>query len=212
MSLFQGKYRVESTRLPGYDYSGDGYYFVTICVKDRGFYLGFVRDGNMYLNEYGMIVQQCWFDLPNHYTNLRLDEFVVMPNHIHGIMVIDNAGTGGDNTHTDRDNGQVETGFKPVSTVDSPHHVARNAPDSPNHVARNAPDSHTPIPGNHGLFEFVRALKTFSSRQINSVRGTKGRAVWQSRFYDRIIRDEEALQRVRSYIRNNPKAWSHDHP
>jgi len=66
MSLFKGKYRVETTWLPGFDYSGEGYYFVTICVMDRDFLLGFVRDGKMYLNEYGMIVQNCWFDLHGH--------------------------------------------------------------------------------------------------------------------------------------------------
>ena len=61
-----------------------------------------------------------------------------------------------------------------------------------------------------GLFEFVRALKTFSSRKINEVRGTIEHPVWQSRFWDRIIRDKQALHQIRIYIRNNPQAWKHD--
>ena len=76
----------------GVDYSGDGYYFVTICLKEREYLFGQIISGKMHMNEFGLIVQQCWDDLPNHYPNLRLDEFVVMPNHIHGIMVIDNDG------------------------------------------------------------------------------------------------------------------------
>ena len=183
MTLYRGKYRVESTRLRGFDYSGDGYYFVTICLKYREYLFGQIINGKMYMNEYGLMVQQCWDDLPNHYPNLRLDEFVVMPNHVHGIMIIDNVGvveTGFKPVSTGGD-GIVETGLKPVSTM-----------------------------RNHGLFEFVRALKTFSSRKINEVRGTVGHPIWQTRFWDRIIRDEQALHQIRIYIRNNPQAWKHD--
>lgn len=79
-------------RLKNFDYSGSGYYFVTICTKNREEYFGNVINGKMVLNEYGKIVKEYWLDLPNHYTNCELDEFLVMPNHVHCVIVIRNVG------------------------------------------------------------------------------------------------------------------------
>ena len=87
MTLFKNKYRVESTRLQNWDYSSDGRYFITICTKDREPFLGKIEKGEMILNASGRIVEQCWFDLVNHYRNLQLGAFVIMPNHIHGKMI-----------------------------------------------------------------------------------------------------------------------------
>ena len=77
-------------RLRDYDYSKSGYYFVTICTKDRNEFFGRVEEEKMNLNNFGEIVSQCWYDLPKHYSNCSLDSFVIMPNHVHGIIVIDN--------------------------------------------------------------------------------------------------------------------------
>jgi REP element-mobilizing transposase RayT len=169
MTLFKNKYRVETTRLQEYDYSSQGAYFITICTKNRECLLGEIRDRGMVLNDLGVIVLKCWHDLPKHYTNIILDEFVIMPNHIHGIIRIEN----------------VETGLKPVSTTTN----------------RNK---------NHGLSEIVRALKTFSSRNINIIRQVSGTPVWQSRFYERVIRNEDELNKIREYIINNPLNWEQD--
>ena len=177
MTLYHNKYRVETTRLKGWDYTSDGYYFVTICTHNREHLFGHIQHGQMVLNPYGQIVENGWNDLPNHYPNIRLDAFCVMPNHIHGIIVIDN-GT------MDERPGMVETGLKPVSTNTSSKR--------------------------HGLFEMVRALKTFSARRINELRGTVGQPVWQSRFHDHIIRNDTALQQIRQYISNNPQTWDND--
>lgn len=171
MTLYKNKYRVETTRLKGWDYASNGYYFVTICTHNREHLFGHIENGEMILNQYGQIVQNGWNDLPNHYPNIRLDAFCVMPNHVHGIIVIDNGMMDG--------TGIVETGFKPVST-------------------------------NHGLFEMVRALKTFSARRINQLRNTAGNPVWQTRFHDHIIRNDKSLNRIREYIANNPKTWNAD--
>ena len=77
-----------SIRLKEYDYAQVGAYFVTICARDRECLLGDVIDGEMRLNEYGQIVMECWDEIPRHFPNVELDEFVVMPNHVHGILVI----------------------------------------------------------------------------------------------------------------------------
>jgi putative transposase len=98
-----------SIRLEGYDYSQAGAYFVTVCVKDHACLFGDVEQGEMILNEYGHVVTKCWYDLTNHYAGITLDAFIVMPNHIHCIIVINNDVGAGLNIN-------VGAGFKPAPT------------------------------------------------------------------------------------------------
>jgi len=77
-----------SIRLQDYDYSSEGAYFVTMCTKNRECLFGEIVNGEMVLSEYGKIVEQCWFNLPNHYDNIELDAYVIMPDHFHGIIFI----------------------------------------------------------------------------------------------------------------------------
>ena len=89
----------KKTRLAGYDYAQDGHYFITICSKNREEFFGKIVNGRMALNELGMIVENQWLWLAGQYDYVRLDEYVIMPNHVHGILVIDNCwpvGTGRD--------------------------------------------------------------------------------------------------------------------
>lgn len=207
MTLYKNKYRIETTRLKNWDYSSNGYYYITICTKNREHIFGKIAVETglkpvstknpvstmiMILNEYGKIVEKCWYDLSEHYSNLKLDEFVIMPNHIHGIMIIEN-------NNIPASVGAVETGLKPVST---------KKPVSTG--TTTSTPAKTPNKKQHGLFEFVRALKTFSSRRINEFRNSPGKPVWQSRFHDRIVRDENELNRIREYIQNNPINWETD--
>ena len=87
MTLFQKKYRIESARHPIWNYGGNAYYFVTICTKNRACLLGGIRNGTIALSLQGSITYQSWQDIPKHYPGVQLDEFVVMPNHLHGILV-----------------------------------------------------------------------------------------------------------------------------
>ena len=82
------KHHRRSIRLPGYDYSRAGAYFVTICVQDRACLFGDIADGVMRLNDAGRVVERCWHEIPIHFPHVELDEFVIMPNHVHGIIVI----------------------------------------------------------------------------------------------------------------------------
>ena len=88
MALFKDKYRIESIRLPGHDYSSPGAYFITICTHNRQYLFGEIVNNEMILNEYGEIANKYWYEIPKHYTNTQLDEYVIMPNHIHGIIFI----------------------------------------------------------------------------------------------------------------------------
>ncbi len=173
MTLYLNKYRIETTRLRNWNYASDGSYFITICTKGHTPVLGEIQCGTMQLNQFGRIAEQCWFDLPNHYPNLTLDAFCIMPDHLHGIMIINNTAI-------------VETGLKPVSTTDP--------------VTK-------PNSNNHGIFEFIRAFKTFSTRRMNELDNTAGKSRWQSRFHDHVIRNEQELHRIRQYIMNNPTKW-----
>ena len=101
-------HRRRSIRLRGYDYAQAGFYFVTICVRDRECMFGEVVDNDVRLSKYGTLVAQAWEDLPNHYPHLELDQFVVMPNHFHGIVVLTPAGAGLESA--------VRAGFKPALT------------------------------------------------------------------------------------------------
>jgi REP element-mobilizing transposase RayT len=87
-TLFKNKYRIPSARRQGWDYGSAGWYFVTICTKDKKHYLGEIVEDQMTLSPMGWIVQQCWREIPRHFTHTSLDVFVVMPNHVHGIIVI----------------------------------------------------------------------------------------------------------------------------
>jgi len=89
LSYFQQKYRIPSIRLKHWDYSSSGWYFITICTYQKTCYFGEIINGKMELSEIGKIAEKYWLEIPKHFSNIRLDEFVIMPNHIHGIIVIE---------------------------------------------------------------------------------------------------------------------------
>lgn len=101
-------------RLKHYDYSQSGWYFVTICTQNHKHHFGKIKNGKMILNEFGIIVKKYWNEIPIHYPTVELDESVIMPNHIHGIIVIDNDNVGDENFYplhkTDLSN--IIKGFK----------------------------------------------------------------------------------------------------
>ena len=155
-------------RLKNFDYSLSGYYYVTICTKNRQHYFGEILDNEMILNDYGKIVHKCCLEIPKHYQNVLLDEFVVMPNHIHGIIVIFH--------HV------VGTEYYSVPT-------------------RN---------GRYGLLsKIIKSFKHVCSKTIRSKCNIHS-FQWQRSFYDHIVRNEESLNKIRQYIRENPINWNND--
>ena len=211
-----------SIRLRGYDYTQAGVYFITVCVKHRACLFGDVVGGVMRLNEAGQRVQSVWDDLPLHYPHLILDAFVVMPNHVHGIVVLkndaDDKGAGLKPAPTQPEtaalsgHANVRAGFKPICTeletaallgcanVGAGFKPARTEP------ARTQPT----LTKRHDLPEIVRAFKTFSARRINALRDAVGTPVWQRNYFEHIIRDEGSLNDIRQYITNNPAQWDLD--
>ena len=163
------EHRHQLRRLRGYDYSRAGAYFITACTHGRANLFGKIVRHEMRLNIYGRMVQEVWNGLPGHYPHVALDAFVIMPNHIHGIVIL-----------------SVGAGLKPAPTP-KPASTPR-----------------------HGLPEIVRAFKTFSAQQINRLRHTPGIPVWQRNYYEHIIRNNAALNRIRQYVKANPAHWEKD--
>ena len=172
-------------RLRKWDYSTPHWYFVTICTQNHHELFGEIVKGKMALNEYGEITEHTWFDLPNHNPKIKLDEFILMPNHIHGIIII-----------KDTSDYTVGTDSKSVLTSESETKQTGSEP--------------VPTKKNLGLPEIVRQFKTFSARRINKNRNTTGQQVWQRSYYDHIIRTENSLENIRLYIRKNPQSWETD--
>ncbi|MEX1254510.1 MAG: transposase [Dehalococcoidia bacterium] len=169
-----------SIRLRGYDYSQPGAYYVTVCSAGRECLFSEVVEGAMRLSHLGSEVEAAWSELPSHYPMVDLDAFVVMPNHVHGVIVLlDGAAPEED---------LVGAGLRPSRQA---------APTCP-----------------HTLPEVIRAFKSFSARRTNALRGTTGAHVWQRNYYERVVRSERELERIREYIENNPAQWENDreHP
>ena len=179
--------RRRSIRLHGYDYAQAGAYFVTVCTQARACLFGEVVDGEMGLNYAGRIVQSTWNELPDHYCGVDLDAFVVMPNHVHGIILLtDDATSPQPHPLAEIASEPVGAGFKPAR-----------------------PDAATPS-RRHPLPEIIRGFKTFSSKHINESRGTPGVPVWQRSYYEHVIRNAESLDGIRQYIAKNPARWAFD--
>jgi len=179
MNLFKNKYRIESTRLKNYDYSGVGSYFITICTKNKQNYFGYVVDGEMQLSQIGQIADQCWNEIPKHFPFVLLDEYVVMPNHVHGILIVN----GNINDH------RVET-----QNFASLHGHTNTSQCQQNTANKFGPQS-------MNLASIVRGYKIGVKKwaTINNVD-----FLWQPRFYENIIRNENSLQKIRQYIIENP--------
>ena len=180
-------------RKAGYDYTRPGAYFVTICTQGHVCLFGQVIDGIMHLNDFGLIVAEAWEDLPRHYPHVQLMSFVIMPNHVHGILWLYRFVAG------ERDMGPSPV--LPLTTLTPPIDPTQY-PLSDDPMLR------------HGLPEIIRAFKTFSARRINRMRHVRGERVWKRSYWDRIIRDQDEFNRIAEYIRTNPQRWKEDtlHP
>ncbi len=172
----------KSIRLKGYDYSQPSSYFITMCTKDRACILGEIIDGRMLLSEVGKIAERCWRDIPAHFRQTRVDAFQVMPNHLHGIIEI-----------------RAPVGT-PVGTTGTPvgtRHVSQ--------LGFAGEKFGKPRPGS--LSTIVRSFKAAVTKEAREKGLFPDKPLWQSRFYDRIIRDDVGRFFVRQYIELNPLMW-----
>ncbi|MBI5635138.1 MAG: hypothetical protein HZA15_16845 [Nitrospirae bacterium] len=172
----------QSIRLKEYDYCRSGAYFVTVCAWKKESILGEIENSEMLLNEYGRIVQEQRNTLPGHFENVTIDEFVVMPNHMHGIITLNSC------------RGEVSSPPEPNSKT----------------ITISIQGVDTPPVRKPALGQVVAYLKYQSAKKINIIRDTPGMPLWQRNYYEHIIRDERELHTIREYIRYNPLKWEED--
>jgi putative transposase len=215
-----------SIRLKGYDYAQAGLYFITICVKNRKCLFGGIKNGELILNDAGKIAENCWLEIPQHFPNVELHEFIIMPNHIHGIIEFVGAKNISPDSPTHVDISPDSPTHVNISP-DSPTHV-NISPDSPTHV-NISPDSptHVDISPVNNITDGVGVNKILflqsPSKTIGSVvrgfkigvtkwfrQNTNVFDVWQRNYYDHIICDEQSYQNISNYIINNPVKWTED--
>lgn len=189
---FQNKYRIPSARAAWWDYSSNAPYFVTICTHHRIHYFGKVVDGAMQLSDIGKFAQQCWYEIPLHFPFAILDEFVVMPNHIHGIIII--------NKSDPISHPAVQT-----QNLASPH-IPKETQDFVSLTNDHKPKNQFG-PQSKNLASIIRGFKIGVTK---SARLTNPNFAWQTRYHDHIIRDQKAYQNISNYIRNNPSNWEKD--
>lgn len=183
--LFKNKYRVKSIRLEGYDYAQDGWYFVTICTKDKECLFGDIINEKMVLNDLGKMAEKYWQEIPVHFPFVNLDEFIIMPNHVHGIIAIDH----GDDFITEGDlSTRRDVAVQRLYRGDNPQ------------MSKISPKSGS-------LSTIIRSYKSIVTRESKKIMNN---FAWQSRFYDHIIRNEKSLNKIRQYIIDNPVKWEMD--
>ncbi|MBL1177186.1 transposase [Pantanalinema sp. GBBB05] len=184
------KHHRQSIRLKGYDYSSPGAYFITICTHQRQCLFGEIVDGEMRLNALGQLVSDEWMRSCSIRREIDFDAWVIMPNHIHGLVWI--------------------------HLSDVPQNLVGANGRLPLHEASHSTNQDRLVPPMkpRSLSSFIAGFKSATTKRINLTRNAAGTPVWQRNYYDHIIRSEASLCRIRQYIQNNPLSWQQDqlHP
>lgn len=203
MKKYRNKYRIPSARAPWWDYGLNSPYFVTICTSDREHFFGDISDGSLNANELGLIASRVWHEIPTHFPYARLGEFVVMPNHVHGILCIDKSGHSGSHNVSSENAIMDRLCFSAKqSSVRRP--AARE--DFMSSSSGGFTGSRNPML-NENLSRVVRWYKgrcTYEMRKIHAD------FKWQANYHERIIPSQKAYEDIELYIKNNPKAWHKD--
>lgn len=185
---FRNKYRVESARLKHYDYSSNGEYFITICTKNREYFFGEIINGVMKLSEIGKIAQQFWQEIETLHNFIELDEWIIMPNHIHGIIFIKNI------PHRDT---PMQCRDTPVACLYKYKHGNDNEQQRKFGQLQR-----------YSVSSIINHYKGFLKRWAD--KNNYRYFYWQKNYYEHIIRSEGELNRIREYIFYNPLNWEQD--
>lgn len=180
--LFANKYRNGSFRCQNWNYTSDGWYMITVCTKYRSPDFGYVKNGRMVLNDMGRIVQGRWLEIAKLSPCVQLDEFIIMPDHIHGIIHIRHA-----------NNCRCVARLRTYNKHEPRYEYEGDHP----RMSGIAPRAGS-------ISTIVRSFKSATAKHIHP---HNPEFQWQKRFHDRIIQSPGELQQKRTYIRNNPKNY-----
>jgi REP element-mobilizing transposase RayT len=234
MEKYQNKYRIASTRAAWWNYGWNGAYFITICTRNREHIFGEIRNGEIILSNLGVIANVLWHEIPMHAPNVDLGDFIVMPNHIHGIVILNkpeskqlnnslgfdslknkensinaetgivNAETGIVNTETGIIN--AETGIVNAETgIVNAETGIINAETG--HALSLPGDNRFQNIGKNTISSIIGSYKSAVTKHANRLGIENG---WQTRFHDHIIRNDNEYQKISDYIVNNPNLWNED--
>lgn len=204
LDKYKNKYRVKSHRMPGWDYSGNGMYFITIVTQNREYNLGNIINGKIILSDFGKIVETEWYKSFEIRNELFLDEFIIMPNHLHAIIVlekpIDKMVDGSHGSHGS-DGSRVETHGRAS--------LQSNKSNEPPKLIRLPKSISSFMAG------FKSAINSkidnyIDDNQLNIQKYNRNNHFFQSNYYDHIIRNNTEFKRIKNYIVNNPTNWEND--
>ena len=207
----------KSVRLGGYDYSSEGLYFITICCKNFKCLFGEIHDGELKLNNAGKEAEKCWLEIPNHYPQTKLHQFIIMPNHLHGIIEIVGA-----NHHSPEKNhyspeknhhSPEKNHYSPEKNHYSPeknHHSPEKNHHSThtNNHSTATPNKNRPNGTSNTIGAMVRGFKIGVTKWMKQ--NTTISDVWQRSFYEHIIKTEKSHENIANYIIENPIHWPKD--
>jgi putative transposase len=193
---FRNQYRITSARLQNWDYKWAAAYFITICTQNRECYFGNIENGKMQWSAIGIIADILWHEIKNHVMNIELDAFVVMPNHIHGILILNNDDID-NNIGSGSDSGSVET----------LHATSLRTTNSPESPQMKNEFMATISPKSGSVSTIIRSCKSAVTKHSHRLGYD---FAWQARFYDHIIRDNHSFKKIQSYIIQNPLKWNGD--
>ena len=194
ITKFKGKYRIESSRNPNWDYGWDGAYFITICTANRERYFGNVINRSMNLNDIGELANKFWMEIPAHFPFVKLDAFVVMPDHVHGIIISNKK-------------------FQTFENSDAKNNTdTRQCIVSCNPTNNSDPQTKSITPAqkrfrNQGKNTISSIVGSYKSVVTKNARKILDEFSWQSRFHDYIIRNKDEFLRIQKYIIDNPSKW-----
>lgn len=191
MDFFKNKYRIASARAPFWDYSRNASYFITICTKNNKPWFGQIENGKMQLSELGWIAFNCWMQIPEHFPFVVLDAFVIMPDHVHGIIKIDK--------HEPVETQNVETQDVETQDVETQDLASLRNQE---HLTMKPKNKFGPQSRN--LASVVRGFKIGVSKKSRQLHPDFS---WQARYHDRIIRNWLEHLKITRYIENNPRNW-----
>ncbi len=189
----------KTIRLKDYDYALKGLYFITICCDNHSCLFGHIENGEMILNAFGQIAYNEWLKTSELRPNVELGEFVIMPNHIHGIIRFLGRG----------DNWVIENTEKNITKSQSVEKGLMGGAETGVCGGTGSGVCNTPLrsPANN-IGSIVRGYKSAVTKQLNLM--NIGCTVWQRNYWDNIIRNEKAYKNISEYIINNPAKWSED--
>ncbi len=202
--MYQGEqYYKGSLRLPEYDYSQNGAYFVTLVAYKRQHLFGKMIQGEMKLSEIGKLIYGTWQEIPTHFYNVTNDYFIVMPNHMHGIVIIDyDPPTIVDATHASH----LQQGERKEQRL----HQCKGGRLKNDSLVESSEKQYPKGPAPGSLGAIIGSFKSAASKRIHEIDGYQGCKIWQRNYYEHVIRDEEELQRMADYIESNPMNWVDD--